>query len=275
MSTRSTGAAATSASSSGRTPSWSSTRSSRTRARDRRADPEGLRQADQVPAQHAPPRRPRRRQRGLQAVRHDRRARQRRERGCWRRPPTILRDYPALLEDGEEVGQRDRGQVLRGADRVGEEGQGRGDRRPPMHDVRFGAPHLSRQDETIQVWHLPPAHTDGDSVVYFEKAKVLHMGDDFFNGVDPVHRRAGRRLGARLPGGPRQGHRRGCRRTSSIIPGHGEVTDLAGLKAFRQYIADLLDAAGKAKIGREVAVRTSSRKWTCRPTRRFGVTRIA
>jgi hypothetical protein len=33
----------------------------------------------------------------------------------------------------------------------------------------------------------------------------------------------------------------------TIIPGHGEVTDLAGLKAFRQYIADLLDAARKAR----------------------------
>ncbi len=32
-----------------------------------------------------------------------------------------------------------------------------------------------------------------------------------------------------------------------VIPGHGEVTDVAGLKAFRQYIADLLDAAAKAK----------------------------
>ena len=32
-----------------------------------------------------------------------------------------------------------------------------------------------------------------------------------------------------------------------IIPGHGEVTDLAGLKTFRQYVADILDAARKAK----------------------------
>ena len=30
-----------------------------------------------------------------------------------------------------------------------------------------------------------PAHTDGDSVVYFEKAKVLHMGDLFFHKVVP------------------------------------------------------------------------------------------
>jgi hypothetical protein len=33
----------------------------------------------------------------------------------------------------------------------------------------------------------------------------------------------------------------------TIIPGHGEVSDVAGLKAFRQYIADVLDAARKAK----------------------------
>jgi len=33
----------------------------------------------------------------------------------------------------------------------------------------------------------------------------------------------------------------------TVIPGHGEVTDLAGLKAFRGYIADRLDAARKAR----------------------------
>jgi hypothetical protein len=33
----------------------------------------------------------------------------------------------------------------------------------------------------------------------------------------------------------------------TMIPGHGEVSDLAGLKAFRQYIQDVVDAAKKAK----------------------------
>ena len=32
-----------------------------------------------------------------------------------------------------------------------------------------------------------------------------------------------------------------------VIPGHGEVTDLKGLKGARQFIADLLDAAVTAK----------------------------
>lgn len=39
--------------------------------------------------------------------------------------------------------------------------------------------------ETIRVTHLPAGHTDGDSVVWFEKARVLHTGDLFFEGRFP------------------------------------------------------------------------------------------
>jgi len=37
----------------------------------------------------------------------------------------------------------------------------------------------------IQVMHIPMAHTDGDSIVFFTEANVLHMGDTFFNGFFP------------------------------------------------------------------------------------------
>jgi glyoxylase-like metal-dependent hydrolase (beta-lactamase superfamily II) len=100
--------------------------------------------------------------------------------------------------------------------------------------------------ETIQVWHTPPAHTDGDSVVYFEKANVLHMGDNFFHKIVPyIDVGAGGsvpgylamidRIAARVPA------------NVTIIPGHGEVTDMAGLKSFRQELADVLEAARKAR----------------------------
>ncbi len=36
--------------------------------------------------------------------------------------------------------------------------------------------------EEIRVYHVPPAHTDGDAIVHFVKADVVHMGDTFFNG---------------------------------------------------------------------------------------------
>ncbi len=32
-------------------------------------------------------------------------------------------------------------------------------------------------DDEIEVFHLPPAHTDGDSYIFFKKANVLHVGD--------------------------------------------------------------------------------------------------
>ena len=44
---------------------------------------------------------------------------------------------------------------------------------------------LHMNGETIEVVHIEPAHTDGDSVVFFKKANVLHTGDLFFNGLYP------------------------------------------------------------------------------------------
>jgi len=35
------------------------------------------------------------------------------------------------------------------------------------------------------VFHLPHAHTDGDSAIHFSDANVIHMGDTFFNGMFP------------------------------------------------------------------------------------------
>ncbi len=39
--------------------------------------------------------------------------------------------------------------------------------------------------EEIRAMHLPHGHTDGDSVIYFTKSNVVHMGDDFFVGRFP------------------------------------------------------------------------------------------
>lgn len=40
-------------------------------------------------------------------------------------------------------------------------------------------------DETIRLRHYGPAHTGGDSVIHFEQANVVHMGDLIFNRVYP------------------------------------------------------------------------------------------
>ncbi len=40
--------------------------------------------------------------------------------------------------------------------------------------------HLNGED--IRAIHIPSGHTDGDAVIFFPQSKVVHMGDDFFNG---------------------------------------------------------------------------------------------
>jgi cyclase len=159
-------------------------------------------------------------------------------------PAAILRDYPAVIEEAKKSGNEERAKRL----------QEQIDWAKKVRIEEIPAPFLTFDSEfriylggeTIQVWHLPPAHTDGDSVVYFEKAKVLHMGDDLFNQMIPFIDVKG--------GGSAKGYLVELDKVLArvapdvtIIPGHGEVTDVAGLKVFRQYMVDLLDVANKAK----------------------------
>ena len=40
--------------------------------------------------------------------------------------------------------------------------------------------------EEVQVFHAPPAHTGGDSFVYFTGSDVLHLGDVFRTNMYPI-----------------------------------------------------------------------------------------
>lgn len=99
--------------------------------------------------------------------------------------------------------------------------------------------------EEVQVFHVKRGHTDGDSIIYFPNQKVAHMGDLCFNQVIPFIDRPGgadtrewiETLDAVLSRVDPQ---------SQFIPGHGEVTDAAGLRAYRQYLSDLRAAVAGA-----------------------------
>ena len=100
--------------------------------------------------------------------------------------------------------------------------------------------------EEIKVIHFPHGHTDGDSVVFFTGSNVVHMGDDFFNGRFPVvDLEAGgdvegmtKNVGgiverlSKVPG-------------VKIIPGHGPLSDVAGLKAFHRMLVETTDIVRK------------------------------
>ena len=38
---------------------------------------------------------------------------------------------------------------------------------------------IYQNDDEINIIHMDPGHTDGDSIVFFKKSNVIHVGDDF------------------------------------------------------------------------------------------------
>ena len=111
--------------------------------------------------------------------------------------------------------------------------------------------HLNGDD--IEVVHVDPAHTDGDSFVWFKKANVLHLGDTYFSTGYPFID-----LGS---GGSVDGYVKAADRAlaiagpaTKIIPGHGPVADRDKLRAFRDMIATVRDRIKKlAAAGKTLA----------------------
>jgi cyclase len=94
--------------------------------------------------------------------------------------------------------------------------------------------------DSVRVLHVPPAHTDGDAIIHFTRANVIHMGDTFHN--------AGLPFVDLSSGGSIQGFITAADKVlalanaeTKIIPGHGPLADRARLKMYRDMIAALRD----------------------------------
>jgi glyoxylase-like metal-dependent hydrolase (beta-lactamase superfamily II) len=94
--------------------------------------------------------------------------------------------------------------------------------------------------EEIHGLHIPPAHTDGDSIVWFKKANVIHMGDLFFNGIYPfIDASTGGSLDGMIAASDRVLGL--ANDATQIIPGHGPMAKKADLKAYREMLATVRD----------------------------------
>lgn len=94
--------------------------------------------------------------------------------------------------------------------------------------------------EEVRLIHQPNAHTDGDTVVWFTGSNVVHMGDLYFQLGYPFVDVAGggnvlgliegvQSMLARLPADVR------------VIPGHGEVTGVEGLREYAAMLQTITD----------------------------------
>lgn len=92
-------------------------------------------------------------------------------------------------------------------------------------------------DDEIKAVHFPNGHTDGDSVIYFTKSNVVHLGDHYFfdrfpfvdleNGgsVQGLTKNIADLL-AKLPADVK------------IIPGHGPLATKADLQRYHQILVE-------------------------------------
>ena len=106
--------------------------------------------------------------------------------------------------------------------------------------------------DELHVFHVENAHTDGDAIIHFRRANVVHMGDTFFSGtypfidvsadgsIDGVIEAADRVLAF-------------ANERTRIIPGHGPLSGVSELRDYRDMLATVRDrirpmvAAGKSR----------------------------
>jgi cyclase len=108
------------------------------------------------------------------------------------------------------------------------------------HDVTV---HLNGED--IRALHFPAGHTDGDSIIFFPKNNVVHMGDDFVRyGFPFIDVSAGgsvqgmiaamEKATAQLPGNVK------------VIPGHGAISNLDDVRAYTKMLKETSAAVESA-----------------------------
>jgi glyoxylase-like metal-dependent hydrolase (beta-lactamase superfamily II) len=93
---------------------------------------------------------------------------------------------------------------------------------------------------TLELVEVGPAHTDGDVIVHVPGDRVVFAGDILFIGGHPI-----------AWTGPLENYLEACSRIVAmdaefIVPGHGPVTDTAGVLLFRDYLEYVADSGAKA-----------------------------
>jgi glyoxylase-like metal-dependent hydrolase (beta-lactamase superfamily II) len=105
---------------------------------------------------------------------------------------------------------------------------------------------IDANGEQIMLGKIPPAHTDTDIYIKFQKANVLHLGDVFFNGMYPfIDGTTGGSISGMIDGV--NFSMKQADKTTKIVPGHGPLGDLAALTQFRDMLVTARDRVAKLK----------------------------
>ena len=125
--------------------------------------------------------------------------------------------------------------------------------------------HLNGDD--LRVIHVANAHTDGDSLIRWTKADVLHMGDTFWHGdtFPFIDLDSGGSIDGMIAAAEKGIELADA--NTKIVPGHGTVGTRADLAAFRDMLTDIRDkVAAGIKAGRALDQIKASK-----PTAKYGM----
>ena len=90
--------------------------------------------------------------------------------------------------------------------------------------------------DTIRVFHVENAHTDGDSIIHFTNADVFHTGDVFFNGRYPfIDIDSGGNVNGIIAAADRLLSM--SQSTTKFLPGHGEIATPEDLRRYRDMLS--------------------------------------
>ena len=104
--------------------------------------------------------------------------------------------------------------------------------------------HLNGQ--TVNIIHLPVAHTDGDSFVHFPDSNVIHTGDAMFNGFFPfIDTRHGGKVSGAIAAMDKMLALSDA--NTKIIPGHGPLATKKDLVTYRKMLTTAQERLGKLK----------------------------
>ena len=96
--------------------------------------------------------------------------------------------------------------------------------------------------DNIHVFHIDPAHTDGDSFVHWVRANVIHTGDVFrttTTGYPFIDTSTGGRIDGVIAGANRVISISNSQ--TKIIPGHGQLTDINAVIQYRDMLSTVRD----------------------------------
>jgi cyclase len=105
---------------------------------------------------------------------------------------------------------------------------------------------ITMNGESVSLVHVPPAHTDSDIYLHFEKGNVLQTGDIFFNGMFPyIDDGTGGSVRGMIAGATKL--LAAADNNTKIVPGHGPLGNKADLMKYRDMLTTVRERLQKLK----------------------------